>query len=144
MEIREAFEADRQPVIALWQMCGLTRPWNDADADFDRALRWVGSTILVGISGGEMQATAMVGYDGHRGWVYYLAVRPDNRRSGFGRSMMEAAKAWLIAIGAPKLQLMVRPDNDSARHFQQSIGLEPQDVATYGLFLAEKDDRGTK
>ena len=77
----------------------------------------------------------MVGVDGHRGWVYYLAVAPDHRRAGVGRTLMDAAEAWLRARGAPKLQLMVRAGNQEALGFYRALGLEPQDVVTLGRFL---------
>ncbi len=79
----------------------------------------------------------MVGFDGHRGWVYYLAVSPDQRRTGLGRVLMAAAEDWLRARGAPKLQLMVREDNAVALDFYESLGLERQKVVTLGRFLKE-------
>ena len=78
----------------------------------------------------------MVGCDGHRGWVYYLAVAPERRRSGLGRTMMDAAEAWLRERGAPKIQLMVREDNEAALGFYEALGLERQKVVTLGRFLA--------
>jgi len=79
----------------------------------------------------------MVGFDGHRGWVYYLAVAPERRRAGLGRAMMDAAEAWLRERGAPKIQLMVRDDNSHAIGFYKSLGLEPQKVVTLGRFLKD-------
>jgi len=78
----------------------------------------------------------MTGYDGHRGWVYYLAVAPDRRRGGLGRALMAAAEAWLRARGAPKIQLMVRGDNAAALGFYEALGLERQAVVTLGRFIA--------
>ena len=98
-------------VIALWQACGLTRPWNDPAADIALARREPNSTVLIGRDGGAIVATAMVGHDGHRGWVYYVATDPDHRAKGYGRAIMNAAEDWLRAPGIAKLQLMVRPDN---------------------------------
>ena len=78
----------------------------------------------------------MVGFDGHRGWVYYLAVDPGRRRRGLGRSLMAAAEDWLMVRGAPKLQLMVRSDNEAAVGFYQRLGLERQEVIVLGRRLA--------
>ncbi len=98
-------------VIALWQACGLTRPWNDPTADIALARRGPHSTILIGRDGDAIVATAMVGHDGHRGWVYYVATDPDRRARGYGRAIMNAAEDWLRAAGIAKLQLLVRREN---------------------------------
>jgi ribosomal protein S18 acetylase RimI-like enzyme len=136
-EIENASIADASNVAALWRDCGLTRPWNDPDADFTLALAEPSSTILV-VRGDEgIDGSVMVGFDGHRGWVYYLAVSPGQRRTGLGRALMEAAEAWLRARGAPKIQLMIREDNAEALGFYKSLGLERQKVAVFGRFLEE-------
>lgn len=132
---RIATTSDREAVIALWQACALTRPWNDPVADFDRAVETATSDILVRHDGDELIASVMVGYDGHRGWVYYLAVHPDQRRRGLGREMMEAAEAWLRERDAPKIQLMVRSDNAAVIDFYEAFGLDRQDVVTLGRRL---------
>ena len=127
--------ADIPALVALWEACGLTRPWNDPERDARLAIEAAGSAIL-GLRDGEaLIASVMVGFDGHRGWVYYLAVAPDHRRAGVGRTLMDAAEAWLRARGAPKLQLMVRAGNQEALGFYRALGLEPQDVVTLGRFL---------
>ncbi|MEG3146310.1 GNAT family acetyltransferase [Sphingomonas sp. RT2P30] len=133
--VESAQPPDAAMVIPLWQACGLTRPWNDPRADFDRAIAGATSTILVVRDAGSIIASVMVGDDGHRGWIYYLAVAPDRRRSGLGRAMMAAAEAWLRERGAPKLQLMVREGNAEALAFYAALGLEPQPVVTTGKFL---------
>ena len=115
-------DADVATVIALWQACGLTRPWNDPAADIALARRGPNSTILIGRADNNIVATAMVGHDGHRGWVYYVATDPDRRAKGFGRAIMDAAEDWLRAAGIAKLQLLVRPENARAGAFYQSIG----------------------
>ena len=115
-------DADVADVIALWQLCGLTRPWNDPAADIALARRGPNSTVLIGRDGGAMIATAMVGHDGHRGWVYYVAVDPARREKGFGRAIMNAAEDWLRQACIAKLQLMVRRENAKAGAFYQSIG----------------------
>jgi ribosomal protein S18 acetylase RimI-like enzyme len=135
MSPAEAQAGDAESVIALWRACGLTRPWNDPAADFARAVAGPCSAVLLAREGGALVASVMVGCDGHRGWVYYLAVAPGRRRAGLGRAMMAAAEAWLRERGAPKLQLMVREDNDGALGFYQALGLERQAVVTLGRFL---------
>ncbi|QNE33358.1 GNAT family acetyltransferase [Sphingomonas sp. NBWT7] len=127
--------ADAAAVIALWTRCGLTRPWNSPDDDFRRAISGTSSTILKWCDEDRVTGSVMVGDDGHRGWVYYLAVDPTARRGGLGRRLMAAAEAWLRARGVAKLQLMVRDGNDTARLFYASLGMEPQPVAVFGRFL---------
>jgi ribosomal protein S18 acetylase RimI-like enzyme len=134
--MREAGAADASEVIALWEACGLTRPWNDPAADFARAVTGPASAVLLLHERDALAACVMVGCDGHRGWVYYLAVAPERRRAGLGRAMMDAAEAWLRERGAPKVQLMVREDNEAALGFYESLGLERQKVVTLGRFLA--------
>lgn len=131
----EATAADRSAVVALWQEAGLTRPWNDAGTDFDRAVTGVASTILLLRAREALLGTAMVGEDGHRGWVYYVAVAEAARGQGHGRTLMAAAESWLRARGCPKLQLMVREGNDAAIGFYRALGLEVQPVVTLGRFL---------
>jgi ribosomal protein S18 acetylase RimI-like enzyme len=133
--MREANPADASEVIALWEACGLTRPWNDPAADFARAVAGPTSAVLLLHEGDALAASVMVGFDGHRGWVYYLAVAPERRRAGLGRVMMDAAEAWLRERGAPKIQLMVRADNEAALRFYEALGLERQQVVTLGRFL---------
>jgi ribosomal protein S18 acetylase RimI-like enzyme len=135
MEIRAAGSADRAGVVGLWEACDLTRPWNDPEADFHRAAAGPASTILVGVEDGELLATAMVGHDGHRGWVYYLAVRPDARGRGHGEAIMRAAEAWLGAQGVPKVQLMVRETNEAVLGFYEALGYERNPVHVLGRWL---------
>lgn len=126
---------DRETVGALWRACDLTRPWNDPDRDFLLAVSGATSTVLVVRDGDAITGSVMVGFDGHRGWVYYLAVHPGSRRTGLGRALMAAAEDWLVERGAPKIQLMVREVNAAATGFYEALGLERQAVVTYGRFL---------
>ena len=128
-------DADIPAVVALWQACGLTRPWNDPASDIALARRGPNSTILIGRDGGAIVATAMVGYDGHRGWVYYVATDPDRRGKGYGRAIMNAAEDWLRAAGIEKMQLMVRADNTKVQAFYQSIGYGEQRRVIYAKWL---------
>lgn len=121
--------------MALWHAAGLTRPWNDPAADFDRALSAPGSTILVARDGARLVGSVMAGFDGHRGWVYYLAADPDRRQRGIGRRLMGAAEDWLRQQGCPRIRLMVRGDNTAARGFYAALGYDEQDVVTMGRTL---------
>lgn len=122
MQIRPYQPADRAALIALWEACGLTRPWNDPGSDIDTCISKPESTILVGEDAGKVIASVMVGHDGHRGWLYYLAVSPERQKSGLGRQLVSAAEDWVKARGIPKVMLMVRPENDRVRAFYQTIG----------------------
>ncbi|MBN8485310.1 MAG: GNAT family acetyltransferase [Sphingomonadales bacterium] len=135
MRVATAVAQDRAAVIALWHAAGLTRPWNDPGSDFDLALSNPTSTILIVRDGDEVIGSAMVGFDGHRGWVYYLATNPDRLKQGIGRSLMSAAEDWLQQSGCSRLRLMVRGDNLAARGFYQALGYNDQDVVTLGRNL---------
>ncbi|MFV0623519.1 GNAT family acetyltransferase [Sphingomonas sp. ac-8] len=134
----EATAGDLAGVVALWHAAGLTRPWNDPAADFARAIAVADAAVLVLRDGETIVGSVMVGDDGHRGWVYYLAVAPDRQRLGHGRTLMAAAEAWLRGRGCPKIQLMVRSGNAEALAFYERLGLERQDVVTLGRFLGSE------
>jgi ribosomal protein S18 acetylase RimI-like enzyme len=125
-------------VIGLWHRSGLTRPWNDPDRDIDRKLAHDPEGLLVGSVDGTVVASAMAGYDGHRGWVNYLAVEPGHRRRGHGARMMAAAVDRLASLGCPKVNVQVRTDG-AAEAFYRSIGFEPDAVTSLGRRLV--DDR---
>ena len=135
LAIADIADADVATVITLWQACGLTRPWNDPAADIALARRRPNSTILIGREDDAIVATAMVGHDGHRGWVYYVATDPDRRAKGFGHAIMNAAEDWLRAAGIPKLQLLVRPENAGVAAFYQSIGYGQQKILFFTKWL---------
>jgi ribosomal protein S18 acetylase RimI-like enzyme len=128
-------DGDLAEVIALWERCGLTRPWNDPAADIALTRRGANSTILISRDGGAIIATAMVGHDGHRGWVYYVAVDPDRRGKGHGRAIMNAAEEWLRQAGIAKMQLMVRSDNTRVQAFYEAIGYDEQERILYAKWL---------
>jgi ribosomal protein S18 acetylase RimI-like enzyme len=135
LAIAEIADADIADVIALWQRCGLTRPWNNPAADIALARNGANAAVLVGRDGGGIVASVLVGHDGHRGWVYYVAVDPDCRHKGYGRLVMDAAEAWLRGRGIEKLQLMVRPDNSQVQTFYQSLGYIEQERIIYAKWL---------
>lgn len=128
--IREICDGDADQVVALWHAAGVSRPWNDPATDIAFARQGPHSTILVAHdeasaaaqAGHPLVATAMVGMDGHRGWVYYVACDPGRRRQGLGRAIMAAAERWLTARGVWKVQLLVRAGNDDARTFYEHLG----------------------
>jgi ribosomal protein S18 acetylase RimI-like enzyme len=128
-------DADVADVIALWQRCGLTRPWNDPAADIALARRGPNSSVLIGREAGGIVASVLVGHDGHRGWVYYLAVDPDRQHRGYGRLVMDSAEDWLRGRGIEKLQLMVRPDNNQVQAFYRSLGYFEQQRIIYAKWL---------
>ena len=133
--IRPLDLADVEAAAALWEVCDLTRPWNDPRTDARLALTGPDSVILGAFDGERLAGTVMVGFDGHRGWVYYLAVDPARRKQGQGRALMRAAEDWLTARGAPKIQLMLRTDNTQAAGFYVAIGYAEQAVSVWGLRL---------
>jgi ribosomal protein S18 acetylase RimI-like enzyme len=135
VQVRELCPSDKAAAVNLWESTDLTRPWNPPGEDFDRALGGPTSTILGGFDDERLVGTAMVGHDGHRGWVYYVATRPERQRSGRGRQMMEAAEAWLLERGAVKLNLMVRHANKSALGFYERIGYEDAGVTVLAKWL---------
>ena len=130
-----ATAADRDEVIALWHAAGLTRPWNNPESDFDLARSNPTSTIFVARHIGGIVGSVMAGFDGHRGWVYYLATTSSHRGQGVGRALMQAAEEWLRALGCPRIRLMVRGDNVAATGFYRAIGYEPQEIITLGRTL---------
>ena len=135
VSIHPALAEDRDAIIALWQAAGLTRPWNDPGTDFDLALSNATSTILIARDGIGLVGSVMVGFDGHRGWVYYLATDPDRLKRGIGRALMTSAESWLRQFGCPRIRLMVRNDNLVAKGFYEAIGYDSQGVITLGRTL---------
>jgi ribosomal protein S18 acetylase RimI-like enzyme len=135
LSISPITDADVEAVIALWQRCGLARPWNDPAGDIAFARRGHNATILVGRADGAIVASAMVGHDGHRGWVYYVAVDPERQKKDYGRTIMAAAEDWLRAQGAQKIMLMVRPDNTEVRAFYDKLGYATQERVLYAKWL---------
>jgi len=133
--IRPAAATECEVVVDIWELCGLTRPWNDAFADFDRALAQWASTILVAEDDGAIVGTAMTGFDGHRGWIYYLGVLPDHQRSGIARRLLDAACDWLQQQGCPKVELMLREGNPAAGLYEH-LGWERQAVSVFAKWLA--------
>lgn len=135
VEIRVFDIADEDAVVALWEEAGLTRPWNDPRADIRRKLTVQPELFLVAVDGDAIVGSVMAGYDGHRGWLYYLATAGTHRGQGLGAALVAEAERLLEAMGCPKVQLMVRPDNTGARGFYDALGYEPFDTWATGKRL---------
>jgi ribosomal protein S18 acetylase RimI-like enzyme len=135
MDIR-AFQTEDEPaVIALWEQCSLTRPWNNPRKDILRKLQVDADMFLVGCSGSRVIASVMAGYEGHRGWINYLAVAPDLQRQGLGRAMMQEAERLLRIAGCPKVNLQIRSGNAQAMAFYTGLGFSVDDVVSMGKRL---------
>lgn len=135
MLIRSYQDADEDAVVALWEACKLTRPWNDPRKDIARKLSVQRELFFVGEVDGIVMASIMCGYEGHRGWVNYLAVHPDFQRRGYGHTLMQAAERALLAIGCPKINLQVRSSNEDVLAFYRHIGYVQDDAVSLGRRL---------
>lgn len=122
MKIRAFQPQDEAAVVALWQACELTRPWNDPRKDIARKLAVQPELFLVGTVDNTIVASVMAGYEGHRGWVNYLAVAPACRGRGYGRALMQHVEAALEGRGCPKVSLLVRSSNRAAMTFYRHLG----------------------
>lgn len=140
MEIRVFRQEDGEEVITLWERCDLLRPWNDPEMDIERKLNHDPELFLVALVGGEIVGSLMGGYDGHRGYAYYLGVHPDFRGRGIANALISRLEKKLIARGCPKIQLMVREDNDAVIGMYEKLDYEVQDVVTLGKRLIEDQE----
>lgn len=136
--VAHAGDGDTAALVRLWDRAGLLRPWNDPQADIALARRGPHSTILLIRQGEALAGSVMVGHDGHRGWVYYLATDPDFRRRGIGRALLAAAEDWLKVRGVPKIMLMVRPENDAVHKFYVAAGYVEEPRIIFSRRLDEK------
>lgn len=136
MHIRPIRDGDTASIIALWRQCGLLRPWNDPEADIRLARNTQSAEIFVGTSKSDaVVAAIMCGHDGHRGWLYYLAVSPERHRQGLGKAMVGHAEGWLRDLGVPKLELMIRNTNADVARFYESMGYRTEPVTTMSRWL---------
>ena len=135
MKIRIFCEQDRQPIIQLWQDCNLTRPWNDPDKDISRKIAFQSELFLVAEDKGQVMASAMAGYDGHRGSVFYLAVSPEYQQQGIGKQLMREIENRLYELGCPKLNIVVRSSNDKVLEFYRKLGYVTDNVVSLGKRL---------
>lgn len=135
MRIRAFEERDTEQVVALWYSSGLVRPWNDPHRDIERKLAVQRELFLVGEADDRVIASAMAGYDGHRGWVNYLAVAPEARGAGHARALMAEIERLLLARGCPKVNLQVRADNEQALGFYRALGYDVDAAVSLGKRL---------
>ena len=134
--VRPYAAADEEAVVRLWHTCGLVVPWNDPKREIETKLRFQPDLLLVALCEGRIAGTAMAGYDGHRGWINYVAVAPERRRRGIGRLLMEEAERRLAALGCPKVNLQVRAQNREVMAFYRHLGYEAADLVSLGKRLA--------
>lgn len=137
--VRSFAARDTEAVVRLWTACGLTRPWNDPRRDIERKLTTQPELFLVMELDGEIIGSAMAGYDGHRGSVYYLAVAPAHQGNGYGRVMMQRVEALLMERGCPKMNIMIRRDNESVIGFYRENGYTEEAVAVVGKRMIPDD-----
>jgi len=128
-------QTDREAVIALWNRAGLVRPWNDPGNDIDRKLNVQPELFLVGVVGGQIMGALMAGFDGHRGWINYLAIEPVAQGNGHGRALMAVAEDKLRAMGCPKINLQIRAGNTAIIDFYQALGFQEDAVVSMGKRL---------
>ncbi len=135
LPVAEYQSADHPELVELWQVCKLTRPWNDVDRDIAFAVSSPSSTILIGKHDNKIIAATMVGHDGHRGALYYFAVHPEFQKLGLGRKLVQAAEQWLKSQGVWKINVLVRDDNIEATGFYQSLGFTKNAVVSMGRLI---------
>ena len=137
MNIRVYDTKDQEEVISLWRGCGLVAPQNDPIKDIERKLKVNPELFLVGVDDGHLIATVMAGYEGHRGWINYLAVEPKCQGKGHGRKIMKAVEQLLRQRGCPKINLQVRSKNTAVIDFYTAIGYGDDEVISLGKRLQQ-------
>ncbi len=135
--IRQFAPNDTNRVIFIWEQCDLVRKWNNPNFDIQRKLNFQKELFFVGLLNDEIIATAMFGYDGHKGWLNYFAVLPNFQKRGFGKQLMTFGEMALIEKGCPKLNLQIRNDNSKAINFYQNVGYKEDAAVSFGKRLIE-------
>lgn len=135
MKIRVFQTGDMESVIRLWDACGLTRSWNNPRRDIERKISFQPELFFVGELDGKVMSSAMFGYDGHRGWLYYFAVLPVFQGHGHARALLEQGEAALIKLGCPKINFQVRSENDKAIAYYKAAGYTEDPVLSFGKRL---------
>lgn len=133
--IRPFILEDTEQVVSLWKNTGLTRPWNDPYKDIQRKMDEEPELFLIGELNGHIIGSAMIGYDGHRGWLYYLAIDEQHRQKGYARELIDAAERLLREKGCPKIHLMVRRDNEHVIGLYEHLGYSEVDTVVLGKRL---------
>jgi len=139
VQIRPFEPKDEESVVRLWTNCGLVVPWNDPRRDIQRKLKVQPELFLVACLDGRVVGSVMAGYDGHRGWINYLAVLPEHQRAGIGRRLMEQAETRLRGMGCPKINVLVRTENAAVIAFYRRLGFKTDDVVSLGKGLKNSD-----
>lgn len=135
--IRQYIDTDLEDIITLWEACDLTRPWNNPEIDIFRKIAQKDGLFLLAVKDEQLIATVMGGYDGHRGWVNYLAVHPHYQRNGIATALLQQLEKRLIAIGCPKLQLLIHKENMEVQNFYEQLGYEELEVICLGKRLIQ-------
>ncbi len=138
--IRQYDPSDENAVIKLWHECGLVVPHNDPKTDIEKKMQFQPQWFFVGVVNGNISSTIMVGYEGRRGWINYLAVSPEFQRRGYGKQMMERAEVVLKKVGCLKINLQVRETNKEVIYFYKSLGYSEDNVISMGKRLNQHDN----
>jgi ribosomal protein S18 acetylase RimI-like enzyme len=137
IDIRPFRSDETEAVVALWEACDLIRPWNDPRKDIERKLRVDPDLFLVAVEDELVVGVVMAGYEGHRGWINYLAVDPGRRRQGLGKRLMAAAERLLAERGCPKINLQIRSENADVIAFYVALGYRQDEVVSLGKRLVD-------
>ena len=135
MLVRPYRTDDEESLVSLWQVCELTVPWNNPHKDIARKLQVQPELFLVGILDSSLIATVMGGYEGHRGWINYLAVHQDFQGKGYGQEIMNSVETGLREMGCPKINLQIRTGNNKIASFYQKLGFTNDHVVSMGKRL---------
>lgn len=138
-DIRPFEDSDTDAVVSLWEACELTRPWNNPVTDIQRKQKLNDELFVVAYDGSRLVGSVMAGYEGHRGWINYLAVSPDSRKQGLGKALMQHVENKLLTIGCPKINLQIRAGNTDVIAFYESIGFSDDKVSSFGKRLIPDD-----
>ena len=136
--IRVYHDSDEDQVVALWHACGLTKDYNPPAGDIAFCRATPTAELFVAEDDGRVVATAMTGHDGHRGWLYYVAVEPALHGTGLGRRMVARSEAWLAALGVRKVNLIIRETNTAVRGFYERLGYDVEPRTQMARWLVEK------
>ena len=139
MNIKPYHPDNQQAVINIWQACNLVVAWNDPVKDIQRKMLVDPDLFLIGELSEDIVATVMGGYEGHRGWINYLAVSPEHQRKGYARAMMQQVEVLILQKGSPKINLQVRSNNIDVVHFYQAIGYDIENAVGLGKRLIPDD-----
>ena len=139
MVIRQFTDTDKASIVLLWLKCGLVVPWNDPLLDIERKLAEHPELFLVADVDGKLAGTVMGGYDGHRGWINYLAVAPEHQGQGIGAQLMQTVEVRLLALGCPKINLQIRASNQRVINYYLGLGFKDDEVVSMGKRLIPDD-----